>query len=288
MSVNTTQLLAAIDLKAELAEGKFQPEELLALAYDCLIAEVQPLINGIREEYYVSRSIVPIIGGKSAYRIPDRAAAQKLREVKILKGPRVQDVPQMVMEDRTTTDVGEPKSFYLESGYVKLYPTPASTQYNLELAYYLRCSKLVQIDEVAVVSSIDRATGIIIASCPSNWSTSDSFDLVSRKNSGESLGRDLMATSVSLTDITFAPSNISEDLAVGDYISLAGETFVVQIMDEAMSYLTQLTVLECLMAQGAQQEAQLAQAKAEALKAQLITMLTSRVIGAPKRFSPKI
>jgi len=283
MALTTTKILASINLKGALPEGRFTDPEILDLAYDVLISDVQPTIIGVREENFVEKLQYPILKDQAAYAIPARAAGQKLREVKILRGNRLIDLPQMAMEDVVTTDAGQPVAFYLESNNVVLYPTPSATVDILVLSYYLRCSKPVSSAEVAVVTAVDPLTGIVTASCPATWSIAESFDVTGRV--GESLKKDLIATSVSPTEIVFSDTT---NISVGSYVSLAGETFVLQIMEEAVPMLSMLTVVECLNSMGDLPAMQAAQSKCEQLRVQLIRLLTARVLGEARRFSPQI
>jgi hypothetical protein len=289
MAVNTTTLLSKINMKGELPFGKFTDKEILEEAYDVLISELQPLIISVRQEYYVKRVSVDITAGVAKYRMPDRSVGQQLREVKILRGNDVIDIPQIGLEEVGTLSTGTPRSFYLESNYVYLYPTPGSTVDRLALTYSLRCSKPVSATEVAVITSIDFVTGVITASCPSTWTTANSFDLVSRKNAGESLGRDLVATNVTPgVNITFNISDLGTELAPGDFVSLADESFIVQVPAEAVQLWAMLTVRNLLASQASLQEAQAAQAMIDNLKGDLVRLIGTRVAGAQKRRGPSI
>lgn len=285
MAVNTTTLLAKINLKGELPFGKFSDPEILDVAYDVLISELQPLIIGVRQEYYLKRTSSNIIAGVSKYRMPDRAVGQQLREVKILRGNSdLLDIPQIDLEQVSMVNPGTPNSFYLESNYVCLYPTPGTTVDSLSLTYSLRCSKPVSASEVAVINSIDWLTGVVTASCPAAWTTADSFDLVSRKNAGESLAQDIIASNVTPgVSITFAIDDLGTELAVGDYISLAGESFIVQVPEEAVQLWSMLVVRDLLMSQASLQELQATQQMVDSLKEQLGRLLVTRVLGAPRR-----
>lgn len=279
--INSTRLLASIDLKGALPEGRFTPNEILDLAYDCLIGDVQPLIIGVREEYFVRKESVAIQAGLAKYAIPSRAAGSKLREIKLIQNSQVINLPQIGVEEITRNYQGQPSTFYLESNGVVLYPTPSSTQDTLDLSYFLRVSRPVTSTEVAVVTNI--ALGVVTASCPSTWSVADSFDVMNRN--GEIILMDAVSTSVTATDITFADAS---SLSVGDYVSLAGESFLIQIPDEAVPLLAMLTVVECMNSLGDLQALQVAQGKAEQLRASLTNLLTARVLGEPRRFSPQI
>ncbi|MDQ3234741.1 MAG: hypothetical protein M3Q07_23290, partial [Pseudobdellovibrionaceae bacterium] len=277
-----------VTLKGELPDQKFEDDEILAVAYDILTAEVQPLIVNLREEYYVKHLYHTIVAGQAAYRMPDRALGQKLREVKIKHNGKLRDLPQIGVEDVGSVEIGTPTAFWLESNYLNLYKTPATTEGQLDLSYYLQCSRPVVSTAAAQITNIDTGTGVLTAACPSTWTTSDTFDLTSRKNSGENLAMDLTATSVSGSSVTFAAADLPSGLTLGDFISLAGETFIIPIPDTAHSLLISMVVAELLHAMGSLNEAGVMEGKAERQKAALSALLKGRVTGAPKRFGPMI
>jgi hypothetical protein len=288
MSFNTTQLVNQIALKAALPDQRYTDQEILDLAYDVLITEVQPQIVNLREEYYVKHKLHTVTANQQAYLMPDRALGQKLREVKLRVGSQVKDLPRISIEDVQSTNTGSVTAFYLESNYVYLYQTPASTGDTLDLSYYLQASGLVPSTDAARITGIDRATGVVTAACPATWTTSDTFDLTSAKNSGENLALDLTASAVSGTDITFAVADIPSGLAVGDYVTLANETYIVPVPDSAKAWFVSLVAAELLGAMGSLNEQQAMQVKAEQQRGQMVPLLVNRVSGAPKRFGPQI
>lgn len=288
MSFNTTQLLSQITVKAALPDQRYTDSEILALAFDVIITEVQPQIVNLREEYYVKHKLHTVTANQQAYVMPDRALGQKLREVKLKSGSLVKDLPRISMEQVTSTDIGSATAFYIESNYIYLYRTPASTGDILDMTFYLQASKLVPSTEAALITNIDRTTGIVTAACPATWTTANLFDLTSVKNSGENLAMDLTASAVSTSTMTLSTSDIPSGLAVGDYVTLAGETFVVPVPDAAKAWLVSLVAAELLGAMGSVGEQQAMQGKAEQQRAQLVPLLVNRVTGAPKRFGPQV
>ncbi|RYF51287.1 MAG: hypothetical protein EOO38_03605 [Cytophagaceae bacterium] len=243
----------------------------------------------VREEYFVVGDTQPVIGTPS-YSVPSRAIGQKLREIKLIRGTQVVDLPQILPEDITSISTGgQPTCFYLEGNKVVLYPypSPSGTGDSLRLTYHLRHSKLVPSTSIATVTAVDTVTGVITTSGnPTAWAITDNFDIVSR--SGESILRDMVPLAVSTNSITVAPSLALSEVTVGSYLSLSGETFVLQIPDDAMNLLAMMTVVECLNSMGSLQEVQVVQGKVNELSQTLTRLLTQRVIGSPKRRGPQV
>lgn len=285
MALDTDRFLTQVKLKAALPTGRYEDSEILDVAFDQLLSNLVPLILSIKEEYYVSSSSQNITQGTSNYPIPYRALGLALREVKRILNNQIIDISRINPEHITSTDQGDPTNFYLEAQDVVLYPTPSSTNGTLKLSFFLTPSKPVQVSECAKITNIDTNTGIITASAPSTWTTSNSFDFVSQRNGHKTISTDLTASQVSTTQLTFSTSDIPSTLEVNDYISLAGECPYFQIPDIAFPYIVQLVVNELLEGMGSLNELQAGVARSEILKNNLISVLNSRVVGAPKKTS---
>jgi hypothetical protein len=237
-----------------------------------------------KEEYYATSEDQAITANQAAYPIPERAMGLSLREVKLVRGNDVIDLPRLDPTEIKSTALGDPWAFYLQGLDVVLYPTPATSQHSLRLSYFLTPSRLVQLSEVGLITVIDRITGVITAEVPSGWATSDSFDLVSSKNGHQTKGFSLTASAITpLTDITFTASDIPASIVVGDYVCLAGESPYIQAPDIAFRYMVQLTVNELIGSMQDQPGLQAGMAMAQKLEALFISQLQNRVQGAPRR-----
>ena len=72
-------------------------------------------------------------------------------------------------------------------------------------------------------------------------------------------------------------------LSVGDYISLEGYSAIPQIPLEAHAYLAQLTAVKCLETVADRPGMEAAQAKANELRQNMLTITTQRVDGSLKK-----
>ena len=281
MIFTTTRLLDQIKLKGALAQGRFEDQELLDIAYDSLMHDIVPFLIEKREEYYVVSTTSSITASQSSYPMPRRAIGQTLREVKLIRGTAVHDLKRMDVEEVRTTLSGTPEAFYVENNEVVLYPTPSSTQDTLKMYYYIRPSNLVPTSEGAIITAIDTATNILtITAGPSSWTTSNTFDLVQGTSGFKIIGEDLTASSVSTTSITL--TTLPSTLVVGDYINLADETCFPYLPTEAHGLLVFSAVAEILQSIGDMQGLQGAEARVQKLKKGLTTLFATRISGAPK------
>lgn len=284
MAFNSTYFLTQVKVKSSPPEGRFTDEEILQLANDTLLAQVVPMIINLKEEFYVTYEDQNITANTSSYPIPYRALGLSLREVKKLQNGRIIDLDRISPEAiRSSSTSDNTEGFYLSGQDVVLYPTPDTTQDSLRLYYFLTPSRIVKVTECALITNIDRTTGVITAATPSTWTTANRFDLCSQRNGHRTLGSDLVASSVTSTDVTLALVDIPVTLLVGDYIALAGETPFLQCPDNCFELVIRLTSNELLESMGAQAELATGIQKANDLKASIMGLLINRVSGAAKR-----
>ena len=284
MAFDATYLLTQVKLKSASPEGRYSDAEILQLANDCMISHVVPMIISLKEEYYVTSEDQNITANVSAYPIPYRALGLSLREVKKVQNSNVIDLDRMSPEEITSATASDTtQGFYIQGQDVILYPTPSSTQDTLRLYYFLTPSKVVAITDCAVITAINTGTGVVTATPPTTWTTSSSLDFCSQRNGHKTLGSDITPTAISTTTITFSLADLPSTLSVGDYVALAGETPFLQCPDVCFDLVVRLVANELLESLGAQAELQAGEKKAEKLQANVVSLLTNRVTGAPKR-----
>ena len=284
MAFNSAYLLTQVKVKASPPEGRYSDAEILQLANDCMISHVVPLIISLKEEYYVTSEDQNLTSSVNSYPIPHRALGLSLREVKKIRGTQIIDLDRMSPEEITSSSTSDAtKGFYVQAQDVVIYPTPSSTQDSLRCYYFLTPSRIVNVTECAVITAINTGTGVVTATPPTTWTTSNQLDFCSRLNGHKTLGSNVTPSAISTTDITFALVDLPSTLAVGDYVALAGETPYLQCPDVCFDLVVRLVTNELLESLGAQAELQAGMAKADKLQANVVSLLTNRVTGAPKR-----
>jgi hypothetical protein len=244
------------------------------------------LVLAAREEFFVTSMDYTITANQAAYVLPTRALNGVLREVKLIRGTKVIDLERIDVEDVTDTTSGTPNSFYVEGSNLVLYPTPSSTADTLRIYYFIRPSKLVTNAECAVITAIDTATNTLTVSPPTGWTTADTFDLVKGSAHFDILGMDLAAGTVGASSIVFS-ATLPTTLAVGDYVSLAGETCFPMLPPEGHVALVQAAVTAALESMGDPSAAVSAQ-KAAALMGSFQSILKTRIQGAPKALGRRL
>lgn len=285
----TARLLASIERKSFSPSNQvtFSTADILSLADEVTKSELLPAILEAREEFFVFLKDYSITADLASYAIPARGIGMMLREVTKVNSNG--DITNLVKVDPATlhnlsTSSASPEAFYLQGNDIVLWPTPSTTQDTLRVRFFLRPGDLVETTAAAVVATIDTATNIItVTTIPSTWATGSIFDLSKKDGAHEYRSIDNTSTLISGTSITL-PS-LPTGLAVGDYVSLSGESALVQLPSEFVPVLADLVAAEMLMNMNQPSGKDL---HVRALK-RLETaqrLITPRVIGEPDTILP--
>ncbi len=287
----TTNLLTSIERQsfAPARQSTFDTTDILELADEVSKTTILPAILSAREEYYLYYEDLSITNNVAAYTIPSRSYGLTVRDVQVIDANGNVRALERTSIDRlqymsNSSDRNSPDMFYVQGDQIVLVPTPNATQSTLRLYYFLRPSSFVETSDAAVISTINTSTNIVtVSTIPSSWVTGDTFDLIQGKGGHRHLSIELISTLVSGTSITL-PS-LPTGLAVGDYITLAGQTPVVQMPPDFQPILATLVAAEMLLSMS-QPRGEKVLAKALRNLGAVQKMLTPRVVGKEEIILP--
>lgn len=294
MSYLSTDLVTAIKRRAAVptAQTTFSNTDFFALLDEEIRSKLVPLVTKNIEEYWVRTYDHNLTANQASYLIPTRAVAAGLRDVQIVNSANQESrVPleRLAPEDLYTSFTGnhnvavQKNGFYLQNNSVVVYPTPTSTQNLLRLSYVCRPNQVVDTTACGLISAIDTLTNTItLTSLPSTFSTASPLDFVKANPHFECAAIDQTPTSVVGTALTFA-STLPTDLAVGDYVCLAGQSCVVQVPVELQPLLVQYVVVRVLSAQADAAALHDAIAELKKLEDNAMLLIAPRVAGKSKR-----
>lgn len=219
--------------------------------------------------------------GKSEYSIPYRAIGRTLRDLKLVDstGQSKRDLNMIALEDEHMfLFSSEPEGFYFMGDKIILVPAAKSNVQTLEKWWLLPPGKFVKTSDAAQVTAIS-SPSITVNAVPSTISTGTVIDFIAGKSGNETLGMDVTVSNISGTTLTFAAADIPDDLAVGDWISVAETSPVLQIPNETHKYLETETAFLALKAIGDMEAAEgLMKEASEEIKNVKI-LLEPRIVG---------
>lgn len=282
----TTALLASIRRRASVPNSSklgTSDADLLAIATEELQGLVTALLVSTREEHLVTTYDVTLTAGTNAYNLPARAIAGALRDAVVvqtdgnLRNLKWLDRADLPGLDQST---GTPSRFYFQGDQVVLWPTPDASTETLRLPYRRRCGNLVAASAAWPIDALASATSFEFAATkPSAFATSQRFDIISAKPGFRTLAMDLTASIVAPDAMSFT-TTLPDDVEVGDYVCLAGESPVPQVPVELHPLLAQAAAVQVLKYTNPDKVGA-ALSDLKALKDDVVGLLTPRNDGEP-------
>lgn len=291
MAYTTADFLSSVERKsfAPANQTTFSTSDILAIGDEVLQESIIPALIKVRQEFFVTYLDASITSGVAAYPVPPRAVGSMPRKIGVLDSNSNFSELARISVDKLylySSTSSTPNMFYFLDESIVLHPTPASTTNTLRVYYALRPGSLVEVADSAVISGINTLTNVItVTTIPSTWVTGSVFDLISAIGNQKYYNQatDLTSTLVSGTSITL-PS-LPSGLAVGDYISLAGTSPLIQLPAEFRPAFAMLTAAAILDAQNQPNAEKLFQKGMLSLKTAQ-DMVASRDPGDPEVIMP--
>lgn len=225
----------------EFTQGRFSQSTVIDLCNQESLKRIRPIVSDLQKEFFVISTSVSVAANTTHIRLPKRAAGRGLREIYLTVDTERHLMIQITREQSTTeesTSSGIPRKFYFEADSI-VFERPISSAATLNLILEVSPGNLVLSTATTKVSSVDFDTGIVVAAgTPSGYGGTVEYDFVQQLGYGNAvLACGLTPSSVSGTSYTFDPDVLPKTLKAGDYITLAGQTPVPNMPDEAVACL---------------------------------------------------
>jgi hypothetical protein len=222
----------------EFAQGRFSRDTVINLCNQETIKRIRPIVSDLQAEFFVVNKSVALAQGDQKIRLPKRAAARGLRDLYLLVGTDRYPLDQMTRESSIlteTTGQGIPMGFYFDADAITL-DCPVSQACTLVLLLEVSPGSLVLSSAVTTVTSVDFTSGVVtVAGTPSGYGGTVEYDFVQQLGFGNAaLAVGVTPLTVVGTTYTFTASELPTTLRVGDYLTLAGQTPVPNMPDEAV------------------------------------------------------
>lgn len=290
MDYTVTGLINAVKLKlyTPLNQNTVTAENIVSIASDEMIYKVIPFIMTAREEYFVVQEDIPMVPNQAVYEIPSKALGTKLRDLQIVdSNGYIRSLPRLEPEFESTYNYNSSSAdaicFVMEKNHIRILPIPTSSQYSLRFKYFQTPNALVQNSFCARINTIDTINNILtVDSLPSTIITGSSVDIVRPTPHFDLLLDNKVIQDATGLNITMAQA-IPSTLAVGDYLSLTGETCIPMIPKESHNLLVQCVVSEILESMGDIEKLKKSQEKEKEIMESLKVLLCDRVEGENRK-----
>lgn len=276
-------------------------EDILFLASEELTSDVLATILKAREEYNVYVDTQDK-NDSNVYPIPSRASGSRFRVVFLrdqnhnlhrCAETQVTQVP-LLNDYGYSENYGIPMFYVQNDKIIFLNNTEQNIDGNqIEIHYYLDPSELVMVDQCLTIRSINTTTGIIEVNerqIPSTYKINTKLDFVQHKPQNIVKQMDITLVSVSsntpissIKFITVDPNEIPADLEVGDFIAIAGQSPVPQLVANLRPLLAQATICRILESQGDRDNIDVARKKLDKQVKLASAFIQDRTEGNPKK-----
>lgn len=283
-SYTTDDLVELILLLGHVPTGNntFDTADLLSLATLEIQLPITKQIMSTRGNYYMTYADYDI-REDGLYSIPSDAIMGVLANVELVQEPTI--IPVNAIDESEQYSTNSPTStsygYFFKGNYVQILPTP-----NIgvcRLWFYKRTSMLVPTSAACLITAITGAV-YTVSSIPSTIINGAKVDVLGDQPPFNILGDDLTITNITGTDITLSAE--SEDVSVGDWISLHNQTPVPQIPVEFRLLAAQRVVVKIYELQGYLDKMKAAQMKLEEYEKDTFSLLTPRVKSQTKVVAP--
>lgn len=250
--MNTAEFILAVQraITVPTYQGRYSSDDFLALANEEMLTTVTPMLTSMRENYMVIKKEIPTVANVKEYLIPKRSLGSTLREIWYEETPgAVYNLPQIALEDSVRYEnfgSGCPSAFYLRNDRVVLCPTPARAA-TLVIHYPLQPSKLVLSNRTMLINSFTNDSVTSLVNIPNNLLVGSTIDITSATPGYSLLVQDgsisALNSSTTLSITGYSPTSplSATGLEVGDVLSLAGESSIVQLPDNVQLVLIYAT-----------------------------------------------
>ena len=236
-------------------QGLVDNSDILSFTDSIIQSELIPLIESCAQDFFVERIEIPLVGGQSAYSVPYRSVARGLREIRYKESPtstQLRNMPLISIEHAYQyTSWQSVIGFHFEGDNIRVVPDcPATLAGNPSLLcwYRLPPNKLVESTKVAKIVNVVGAT-VTVDNIPAGMNVNTLVDFCQGKSGSAIYAYDTPINNiVGTTQIQFAAvGDVPSQLVAGDYISLSGESYVLNwIPNEAYPLVETLTCMRAL------------------------------------------
>lgn len=254
--VTTTTFLSRVKAAALVPTHQitYTDADILDLANEEMDNLIIPKIISLREDFFVTRTDVDVLTGVDTLEIPERAVGRTIREIKLLQTTSTR--PYSLYRESITndfafsTEAGLPKYHYFQGDQIKISPVPDQDYGVYQLFWEIRPSRLVTTTDVGIITSVSSTSVTVQQNLNSAITTNAIVDLVKATAGYSPVYIDKVIGSIStglgpkVATITgFSVSDPITGIVAGDRLTLAFESDVIQMPDEAVACLVQATAL---------------------------------------------
>lgn len=284
ITYTTLDLIAGIKRNSHVPEAQvtFSDADLLAIADMAMRTQISPKISSVREGFWTTTKDYPLENSQSLqnFPIPGLALGNAIVEAKVLVNQNFLPLDRIEINELTSTNFTPRPNYgyYVEDNMLKVLPNGGITG-SIRIWYNRMPSQLVL---PLACAQINDVTGNVVTvdTLPSTMSTSTELDIVSQTPGFNVVLKDSAPLNIAGNILTFA--EVSDQVKVGDYVCLSGQSCVVQCPLEWVEVLVQATTCKIYEAQGYLEKLKAAKVALTEIEANVLSLIGPRQIQKTK------
>lgn len=250
MARTSDQLLEGLKRRGIIPASQvlYPDTDFLAFANNIIEAFLVPMLTSVRQDYFVTSTDTTIVAGTASYLIPERAVGRAVRDLKLVfDNGGVRDLQRFILEDEHFFQQSStPQGYYMDFDNIVLVPTPGGSGQSLRIFYELPPSKLVTTDQAGTIST-STTSSLTLNSLPATITAGVEVDVIRARSGHGVTHMDLTVQSITGgTTLNFTDTIDTSLISVGDYVSVAQTSPVIQLPNECYSYLETMTAARFL------------------------------------------
>lgn len=217
--------------------SQLSDDNILLLCDDAIRELICPELIKLNENFLLYKKDIQAVTDQTFYTMPPRCLFGMVSFIEIYETStgKLKSRPSRVDSSNSQVRYFEsssstyPSTYYLEDGQIILHP-PGNSSYYLKIYYYRRPNRLVKKSSGAVIQNVNKTTGVVTYSSapPSSFTSSSQHDFINGNSPFFTKNEDVQASALVGLTQTFPIASV-QNLNVGDFVCISGETFAPQI-----------------------------------------------------------
>lgn len=272
------------------AQNLFQDSDIIRHLDRAMRSKIIPLVNSVREEYWVNRFNQSVTGAAS-YTIPQRSSGAMLRDVVFVdtQGNIIELTRLSPAQIKSTFPYGYQLplytfGYYIQDDQIFLYPSQATnaTGYTLRMTFLRRPNNLTAVSNCGKILTI-ASNVLTLDNLDTTWTTSTTFDIIQNFPQFNSISDGATITNINSLTNQITLATVPTGLAVGMYVCPTLTSCIPQIPYETYDLLVAAASARIARSMGDSQGLQLAEKNWEEISADFKKLVDPRIQGGSKK-----
>jgi hypothetical protein len=293
--IEDIQQSAKLRTLAPLSQSTFDANDLVTMAHEELQLKLVSDIMEVREDFFLTSQLTPLVAMIDHYVMPERAIGNALKTLFY-----IDPVGNPVELDRVDVDRitaysagggGSPEKYYFEGDEVVILPKPTTSAGSLMFSYFAKPNRITLTSNCAKITGKSSASGTTAFAVNTDLTASivvgDLVDFVSSRSPFLLWAFGVPVTAISSSEIQVATANVSNAAGVveplqSDFICPNGYSNIPMVPEAFHPVLSQMVAIRMLAALGDLDKWQAAKAELTEVRKEANKLIKNRVESSPR------